>query len=191
MGLYSRWPILERQILYFGLGELPAIYVRLNLNGEPVNFVVVHPPPPLGTEMYQERNRYLSEVKNFAQGLSGQAIVVGDLNTTMWEENHREFSQVGLRSARKGYGVLATWPSQFAAVGLPLDDCLITDGLRITSVKVGPNIGSDHLPLIVFMGIAMPFDSEVFKSHFPLFSQSENSELVYLNITLLLPSARR
>ena len=60
----------------------------------------------------------------------------------------------GLKNARQGYGVKATWsgiPSPVAM--LPLDHVLLSPEFAVRDFRVGPDIGSDHRPLVVEVAV--------------------------------------
>jgi endonuclease/exonuclease/phosphatase (EEP) superfamily protein YafD len=79
-------------------------------------------------------------------------MLMGDLNTTMWSPYFHELeTQAGLRNARDGFGILPTWPQkgQWPMFRIPLDHCLVSPEIRVEAFRVGSNIGSDHLPIIV------------------------------------------
>jgi endonuclease/exonuclease/phosphatase (EEP) superfamily protein YafD len=77
-------------------------------------------------------------------------IVIGDFNATPWSYAFKDFSsETGLVNSQNGYGLDATWPSTFPVTLVPLDHMLHSDSLTTVTRKVGPDLGSDHLPLLV------------------------------------------
>ena len=79
----------------------------------------------------------------------GAKVVIGDLNTTMWGENYRRLIEItGLANVRKGFGVLPSWPDFLPFAMIPLDHCLVSGDLLASDVRLGRDIGSDHMPLI-------------------------------------------
>jgi len=60
----------------------------------------------------------------------------------------------GLRNAHDGHPLEGTWPSWFAPLRVPIDNCLVSHGLVIVSSHVGASTGSDHLPLVIELGVA-------------------------------------
>jgi endonuclease/exonuclease/phosphatase (EEP) superfamily protein YafD len=86
---------------------------------------------------------------------------MGDLNITMWSPYYRRFvSKTGLWNTRQGSGILPTWrpvkirfwrlPSALSwLLALPIDHCLVSPAIAVPQIRPGPDVGSDHLPLIV------------------------------------------
>jgi endonuclease/exonuclease/phosphatase (EEP) superfamily protein YafD len=79
------------------------------------------------------------------QANQGRTLVVGDMNATPWSERLRTFS---IEMSRLSPALSSTWFSSLPVLGLPIDQAFATTDLR-ASAKVGPGVGSDHLPLII------------------------------------------
>ena len=135
--------------------DLPTIRARIRVGDQLVNVIVVHPPPPVGGALYRERNRYLQALTEYVAALQGPVIVAGDLNSSMWSGHYHPLEErAGLHNTRNGFGVLPTWPADFLAMGIPIDHCLVSQDIAVLELRVGPDIGSDHLPLIARLGVA-------------------------------------
>jgi endonuclease/exonuclease/phosphatase (EEP) superfamily protein YafD len=81
-------------------------------------------------------------------------ILLGDLNTTAWSHAFQKLvKQMDLKDSRKGYGLQITWPSMMPILGITIDHCLISDTISVLDHKIGPNIGSDHYPVYVEVGM--------------------------------------
>ncbi len=99
------------------------------------------------------RRRASQEVQKTVALLSGQTIVAGDLNMPVdstiyrqfWSDYTNAFSVAGI-----GYG----WTQRAVAkklpfpIGIRIDHILASSDLSIRTCEVGPDVGSDHLPLI-------------------------------------------
>jgi endonuclease/exonuclease/phosphatase (EEP) superfamily protein YafD len=97
-----------------------------------------------------------TEVQKYLKGISQPLLVVGDFNTPpesilfkeVWGGYHNAFSETGL-----GYG----WTQRVSVRGLPygarIDHVLSKNGLQPLLCEVGPDMGSDHLPLIADVAV--------------------------------------
>ena len=111
--------------------------------------------PPMSVAAQSARNEHLTQMTAFAKARSEPLIIVGDLNMTMWSPSHRSLcDELGLTNTRRGFGILPSWPASLPSVmRIPIDHCLVSDGITVLDCRLGRDIGSDHLPLIVDLGI--------------------------------------
>ncbi|MDA0275619.1 MAG: hypothetical protein O3A06_12010 [Proteobacteria bacterium] len=50
---------------------------------------------------------------------------------------------------RRASGLAPTWPASAAGLmGVPIDHLLVTCQWRVVAGRAGPNLGSDHLPVL-------------------------------------------
>jgi endonuclease/exonuclease/phosphatase family metal-dependent hydrolase len=55
----------------------------------------------------------------------------------------------GLISARRGFGILPSWPTQRPVLVIPIDHVLVSSEIGVVDFRVGKGTGSDHLPVTV------------------------------------------
>jgi endonuclease/exonuclease/phosphatase (EEP) superfamily protein YafD len=148
LALYSRLPIERARVLPLpGESPLPAITVTLKAPGGDVELVLAHPMSPVGAEFIRHRNEQLAGLARHAAAAQVPLVLAGDLNVTMWNDAYRPLVEVaGLRNARAGHGVGATWPA-IGPFGVPIDHILASPDVQLRSFRVLPGIGSDHLPV--------------------------------------------
>jgi len=80
----------------------------------------------------------------------GRAVLVGDLNLTPWSPRFgRLLAESGLADTSLQRPFATSWRSPLPFVELALDHFLASPGLRVPCNRLGPDVGSDHLPLIV------------------------------------------
>ena len=149
IAIFSRF-LMDARMHKLGKSEFPSLHGTFEFGGKKMNIVASHPPPPVNDYLYALRNDQLGELAVYLNQLFGERILIGDLNTGPWSKYFEKLTaETGMRDARAGYGVLATWPASLYFMGIPIDHCLISNGLRVKSLRIGKNFGSDHLPLIV------------------------------------------
>ncbi|MGH6992688.1 MAG: endonuclease/exonuclease/phosphatase family protein, partial [Caulobacteraceae bacterium] len=116
-------------------------------------------PFPPGRQQSQA-DRLAGELKRFDRS---SLILAGDFNSTPWSFTLRRLDdQLGL--VRRTHA-LFSWPvrtygrrhrlsSPFPF--LPIDQVYAGDSWKTVSVKLGPTLGSDHLPVIVVLTRSVP-----------------------------------
>ncbi len=150
IALFSRIPFEHAEMVKIGGLDFRAVKAALAIQGKTLTVIGVHPPPPVGQVYREERIRYLGDLSTIISSSVRPIMVLGDLNTTSWSPIFRDLlSKTGLRDSRQGFGIQPTWPVLLPHLWIPIDHCLISSGVSIRNRKVGPNIGSDHYPVIV------------------------------------------
>ncbi|MBN1257611.1 MAG: endonuclease/exonuclease/phosphatase family protein [Planctomycetes bacterium] len=150
MALFSRIPLNFKQIEYIGNTVIPTLQVELQGNEKPVSLLLTHPLPPVTETGFNMRNQQLAAVSKHLASLKDPKILIGDLNLTMWSSFYADFiRESGMQNARQGFGVIPTWPSWNPILRIPLDHCLVSPDIDVIQCKSDPDIGSDHLPLLV------------------------------------------
>ena len=135
---------------------------RVEINGKPMSIIGIHPFPPIRPELFIDRNQAFAAVSVYIKSQSDLVILTGDFNTSMWSPYYRQLArQTGLKNSRDGFGILPTWPSSLSyakvpqlnaltrLVQIPLDHCLASPSLKVVGMRTGPDVGSDHLPIVV------------------------------------------
>lgn len=150
IALYSRLPV--HQLEAFDIADLgvPAIRTKITVAGQSLALLSVHTLPPLSGKHAQARATQFAAIPEILGKLGKPAILIGDLNTTMWSPHYRNLENAtGLHNTRHGFGLGTTWPARYGPFGLPLDHILVSPSIKVLSFRVAPNIGSDHRPIIV------------------------------------------
>jgi endonuclease/exonuclease/phosphatase (EEP) superfamily protein YafD len=156
IALYSRF-FLERLTINLPEGDArPGLMVRLDIEGSVVSLLTIHTRAPLRRGHFERRNKVLAASTVLVKSLSSPKILAGDLNTTPWSPYyHCLVKETNLVDARKGFGLLTSWPTflHFGWLMIPIDHCLVSKDIRVIKAQTGERIGSDHLPLIIAMEI--------------------------------------
>jgi endonuclease/exonuclease/phosphatase (EEP) superfamily protein YafD len=163
--VFSRYPIREEA----QINEAPGarwLYrhpMRLVIDGPDGTIIlyVIHPDTPRSLDQWHKRTAYLdllaSAVRREAE--NAMVIVAGDWNTPAYSVFFdRFFEKTGYRFARPGWYLpvtrFATHYKRFLYLGSTIDHVAVSQKLRVTNWRQGPDIDSNHLPVIV--DIAMP-----------------------------------
>ncbi|MGD1698850.1 endonuclease/exonuclease/phosphatase family protein [Dapis sp. BLCC M229] len=148
IAVYSKIPLKNTSIQDLGGGR-KTVSTQIEIQGKTLSILATHPSWGIGKYGFNLRNKQLSEIANHITHQKSSIVVIGDLNITMWSPYYKELiSNSGLYNARKGFGMIPTWPSFLPLLSIPIDHCLVSQDIRVVRTKSGKNIGSDHLPLI-------------------------------------------
>ncbi len=133
-----------------------ALRIQLTLDGNVVAVYAVHPPSPSDSARTAQRDELLAAVGARAAGEIGPVVVTGDFNATPWSRGFRLVAgPAELVNSQQGFGFGATWPARlWPLAGIPLDHLLHSRDLTTTAREVGPDLGPDHRPIRVTVGVA-------------------------------------
>jgi len=153
IGVYSRVPLLSAKVLRFPSDGPPTVVTRLRVHGKPVTVVVTHVHTPFAGSVHV---RHLDALAAAARSQFGERVAVcGDFNTPPWSGPLRDFASDArlhdLYGGRAWAGY--SWPTWGFILRVPLDNCFTSSGLAATAYRDGPDVGSDHRPLVVDFGV--------------------------------------
>ncbi len=142
LGLLSRHPLRDIRVVLAQDG-IPRLEAWIDVEGRPVQIVVLHPKPPLSASMQHERDR---TIRTVAQATHRHPrIVLGDLNASPWSLPLRDGERAGLMRAT---GLAPTWRATWRLrPGIPIDHVLASPDWSAGRSARGPDIGSDHRPV--------------------------------------------
>jgi endonuclease/exonuclease/phosphatase (EEP) superfamily protein YafD len=158
IALASKHPIDFGAISKAPSGMFAHIEATIKLPGRdtPLALYAVHAPPPISADMADERNRKFEHVaRKAAAHPQATPVVVGDFNVTPWSPYFQKFiADSGLRDARTPRRFDHTWPVTFnnAHIGLAIDHSFAHPSLPLVKRVIGPDLGSDHMPVTVTFG---------------------------------------
>lgn len=149
VALYSK--LTDESVAFrdFG-GEVPSVVANLATDTGPLLLIGTHPLPPSRPSNALLRNETLDRIAEFSAEQEKPVLVMGDLNITPFSPFFRDLLFKGrLRNSQRGYGYQPTWRSDPSWLALPIDHALHNNHIKVVDRSVGPDVGSDHLPLIV------------------------------------------
>ena len=167
---FSRFPLLQPRGGQLRSGAHDSLLVDAELEGRLVAFAGVH---LLRTEAYAGLGRGLSpllhaarqyrtdrrdaaaaELAALLRQIGGSVVLVGDFNMTDWSHSYKEIT-ADLQDAylEAGWGFGHTYPTASRTLGLSvpllrIDYIFHSADLAALRAWVGPDGGSDHLPIV-------------------------------------------
>lgn len=155
IGVYSRLPLATTRRSNLGFRGSNNIVANLELPGGTMALYAVHLAAPMSAAKAAGRNAQLTALADLLVArqatdpqLLGQ-LVIGDLNITPFSPWFRDLLDAGgLEDVARRRGLLLTWPvTSFLPPLIGIDHALATPGTPVASLRTGPRVGSDHLPL--------------------------------------------
>jgi endonuclease/exonuclease/phosphatase (EEP) superfamily protein YafD len=152
--VFTKWPVISAESVPLAKEGAIAARMQIDWRGTPITVLGVHLNWPLGPRNSAFRNEELAGVVAFAKTQQGPLLVAGDFNLTPWSEYFRDaLVASGLHDAARGFGLARSWPAQFAPLAIRIDHCLLSPHWRSVSVRPGPWLGSDHLPVVAELSL--------------------------------------
>lgn len=151
IGLWSRLPASQVDLVSMPPLGFPALQLHWAAP-DPGSLWLVHPFPPISGEATEWRDTQLRYTAGLIRG-DEDAVLAGDLNATPWSSAYQSLRlEAGLvDSNADGW----PWPTWFGSgmvsrvLAVPIDHVLHGSAWRTQVHRIGPDIGSDHRPLIV------------------------------------------
>lgn len=155
IGLFSKTPLDTSEIVIFDQLGVPAVRVDLSLGILPVTIVGIHPIPPFWPLRHKLRNDQLKSAIDLAHSTANLDIVLGDFNCTSFAVGYRQaLAGSGLKDSRLGHGWQHSWHPSIPGISLAIDHAWVSKALCVVDRRIGSNVGSDHLPVILELSLA-------------------------------------
>lgn len=126
---------------------IPALFVSVESGDTPLKIVLLHSFPPIGGYGTLIRDRYLKTISRHIADIDGPVLVCGDFNTVPWAAVFQDFLRESHLEVSNTDSLIRTWPT-YPITSLSIDHCLHKN-MNVSGYKRGPNIGSDHWPLLL------------------------------------------
>lgn len=157
VAMYSSLDLNSVRPAYYDELQLPALVGNVNHAGTILSVFGVHTIPPVGEAKFRQRNLYMDNLQQAVAKAEGIALVMGDFNCSPWSPNIKRIK----KGRGDGAGLVDPFPSVFrphtwgglGIVTTVLDYVMAESALIPYSASVGPDLGSDHLPVVVQYGL--------------------------------------
>lgn len=142
----------------FAAAQPRAVQLSYRPTGWPEGIEVLstHPLAPTEKERADLRDAQLQFAADWASGRQGPRFVVGDFNATPWSSPLRNLlSEADLRNSQIGFGLQPSFPATSnILLRVPIDHLVHSEHFVIRDRRLGPDLGSDHFPLVVDIELA-------------------------------------
>ncbi len=159
MVVYSKLPLTQTQTHYLQHDNVPSVETVLDLPGaRDVRLFAMHPVPPSRFKDLPD-NKGENEVEFIKAGQMAAAspepvVIAGDYNDVAWSRVDRlTKTEDLLHDVRVGRGVYASYDAGNFLARWPLDHVFVTDGFAVARLERGPDVGSDHFPILVELAL--------------------------------------
>ena len=152
LALYSDVPLDDVRVKEFDSIGMPGIWGLIK--NRSIRLAGVHAVPALAPDGLKLRTEYY---QNLRAGLDAEKIptlLFGDFNCTPWSANLKIATE-GLNDSFGGLFRPHTWSPFGGLLSIPIDYVFYSPHFVLRSARVGPDLGSDHLPLVVSTELAM------------------------------------
>jgi endonuclease/exonuclease/phosphatase (EEP) superfamily protein YafD len=152
IAVYSRLPFNDAELI--ALAKTDAVHARfvIEVGGMPLEVFAVHLYSPTSSAKARHRNLQLEDLADRLKASEHRRLVVGDMNLTPYSPYFDRFTErSGLQDARLVDGIHITWPASALPIWIPIDHALADPAANVAWVRTGPDIGSDHFPLEIFL----------------------------------------
>lgn len=134
---------------------VPSMKLQVPVGKEELTVIGMHPYSPVLREFTERRNSELLAMAEYAAAFDGPLVVGGDMNISQFSPIFADVLQIsGLKDTQLQSGVQNSWPTHAPALlRIPIDQVLISDEVRLLDRHIGYPSGSDHLPVVVEVGL--------------------------------------
>ena len=158
-GLTGGTPVLARNGISVTLEEVPTILgavdviITVPLGNQEVTILGVSVERPVNGIAYSERIDDFAAINARISRNTTPTVIIGNLEASRWSH---AFSVIAnnMKNSEDGFGYMATYPAydlplvaEFA--GTPVDHALYVGPITVSHRRVGPNLGTDHRPLLI------------------------------------------
>lgn len=126
---------------------LESILVELAVSNENISILTTHPLPPIGRDYWKSRNDQYNEIKNYFNGVTGEKILIGDLNTVPWSSYIQKIEKNNQIESINSFQ--DSWNTFFPPMFRIRTLFAFASSSIKGEIRILDDIGSDHLPFLL------------------------------------------
>jgi endonuclease/exonuclease/phosphatase (EEP) superfamily protein YafD len=140
--------------------DKPSFYITTKIRlseTDSLTLYGIHILPPKTPKMAIKRNSQLEIIgESISNDPSKTKIVLGDFNVTPYSYYFSQLKKtIRLKNTMAGFGLQNSWPSlsPLDIFRIPIDHVFVSKNIQVVDRRIGPNLGSDHFPVIVKLSL--------------------------------------
>ncbi|HEX9746113.1 MAG TPA: endonuclease/exonuclease/phosphatase family protein [bacterium] len=158
--ILSKYPVTDEAVFKYHENLLYHCRTEIEIGDQTITVFSAHPPVPTNNYQNHAREEESSELAKSCE-IEGPVLLLGDMNMTDLSLDYHKFIGAGLHDVQReiGIGFGNTWPVRIPITHpylptwcmIPLmrgDMIFYSDDFTPVSVRRGPFVHSDHLPVI-------------------------------------------
>lgn len=150
IAFFSKLPVTKFEVKQFSDVEIETLIATVQTNSGPLQILCTHTYPPITGAALNTRDLQLENIGAFIRKSEIPTILCGDLNATSWSYSFKNLIKgTGLRDSRQGLGVQPSWPNGLGLMMIPIDHVLVDPRISVLSRHIGPDVKSDHFPVLL------------------------------------------
>ncbi|HSQ70755.1 MAG TPA: endonuclease/exonuclease/phosphatase family protein [Steroidobacteraceae bacterium] len=148
IGVISRHALRVASVDLAGDG-LPSLTGAVEVDDRVLRFIGLHTHWPLLPGLARRRDAALFSAADELRAGDGPAVLLGDLNLSPHAPSYQQLlDRGGLRDVLPRRAWHPTWMAGFWPLALRIDHVLVSNGVCVETASIGPDVGSDHRPVI-------------------------------------------
>lgn len=155
LGVISKRKLANAQRTHFDHKGVPSQVFTIDLGGQDVTFVSIHPFTPI-ENIERRDNEFRLIAARYKKEPVKNLVILGDFNATPYCAAYKQLiSALDLTNARDGFGVYPSWPTFLPTpfLRIPIDHVLVSRSIAVHNFGTATPIGSDHLPTLTEISV--------------------------------------
>jgi endonuclease/exonuclease/phosphatase (EEP) superfamily protein YafD len=154
IAVLSRWPFEAVEPADLADDAAPSVEGVVRVHGQSISLLALHTRWPITPKLWRSRDRSLLRAAAHARERALPTIAAGDLNLSPDSPAFaRLLEEASFADTFAGRGWQPTWMAGFWPLALRIDHVLVSPAFCVEHAEVGPDVGSDHRPLVVRLGL--------------------------------------
>ncbi len=158
ISVLSKYRALGSQVYFLGVSKHPQVQFQIIKDNQIINVIVLHLSAMQTPAGYNDRQNELQTLQKQIKKTNYPTIVLGDTNSSNWSSPIKSFlNNANLKDTQDGFITIPTWPARKGKIikdivippFVAIDNVFISKDFEVQERKIGPALGSDHMPIFV------------------------------------------